>query len=300
MGTIIMGSQSYILTLFDEQIDQIWEAIHDDIYDSGKVVYIGSQVERCPESRRLHWQAFVKFHKQSKQRGSWFKKYDNRIHFTVCSKERSQAIGYGTKEESRVLGPKESGQKPVPEQAFTADDCKKCIIDGKTEDIPFSFVLRYNIERRLPALKEFLQLDRREPLPTFLPNPWGFLLPSKKLAKRRHYWIFSRQPNQGKTFHFALPLKEKYQAEIITGDATYYNVIATTECVIFDEYNTAKLKWDVVNAMCDGSFSWRRFNMPSISLKEPLIIFLSNQALDEMYPFMNVFLNARIIVKEIV
>lgn len=299
MGTFIMTHQSYILTLFNEQVDQIWEQLHDDIYNTGKVLYIGSQLEKCPESGRIHWQAFCKFHRQSKQRGSWFKKFHNAIHFQSCSKERSQAIEYGIKAETRVAGPKESGQKPSPELNFTADDCKKCIEEDRVAEIPFHYVLRYNLEKRLPALREFLKLDKRGDLPTFLPNPWGFLLPSKVVGKRRHYWIWSSQPNKGKTFNFAKPLKKEYKAEIITGDTTYFTLDECCQCVIFDEYNTAKFKWDTINAMCDGSYSWRRFNMPSIRLDDPLIIFLSNQDLSVLYPFMNNFLYERINVRYI-
>lgn len=109
-------SQSYILTLYDNQMPCAggqWRAIHDRLWDTGKFEYIGSQLEECPVTKRLHWQAFVKFHKQMKQRGSFFKKLiHNSIHFETVSIERAEAIGYGIKEESRVEGPLENGEKP--------------------------------------------------------------------------------------------------------------------------------------------------------------------------------------------
>lgn len=297
MGTFIMTSQSYILTLFDEGIENKWERLHDDIFDSGKVLYIGSQLEKSPLNGKLHWQAFCKFHRESKQRGTWFKKFANGMHFAKCSTERAAAINYGIKEETRVAGPKESGTKPVVPAKFTAEDCKSLILNGQEAQIPFDFVLRYNLERRLTALKDFLQGDKRESLPIALPNPWGFLLFSRKNSKQRHYWIYSRTPNKGKTFHFAKPLTCKYKCEIVSGDFTYFNITSATECVIFDEYNSAKIKWDALNAMCDGSYAYRRIYQASVVLKDALIIILSNQSIDELYPFMNQFIHAR--MKEI-
>lgn len=299
MGTIIMTSQSYILTLFDAQIDQKWEQLHDAMWDSGKILYIGSQLERCPKSGNLHWQAFVKFDRQNKQRGTWFKKFANGIHFTKCSKERAEAIGYGTKGETRVAGPKENGTKPEAVVKFTADMCKSLILEKRTDEIPFDYVLRYNLEKRLPGLQDFLKLDKRNGLPDFLPNPWGLLIWRNKPTKKRHYWIYSRQPNKGKTYYFAKPISTNYKAQMLVGDTTYFNVSGDTECVIFDEYNTAKFKWDTINAMCDGAFAWRRFNQPSIVLNNPLIIVLSNQSIVDLYPHMNNFILARFIEYEI-
>lgn len=295
-----MTSASYILTLYDNQIQQNWSKLHDDMFESGKILYLGSQLEKCPNTGRLHWQAFCKFHREAKQRGTWFKRFHNGIHFTKCSKERAEAIGYGTKGETRVEGPKESGIKPEPVKKFNGEDCKQLILAGKEQEIPFDYVLRFNLERRIGALREYLQSDQRLPLPTFLPNPWGFILPSKKISKKRHYWIYSRVPNKGKTYHFALPLREKYLCSIQTGDFTYFNVMDRTGCVLLDEYNSSKLKWDSLNAMCDGTYSWRRFNQPSIVLDNPLIIVLSNQSISDLYPFMNTLLYERFNEKELV
>lgn len=294
-----MTHQTYIITLFDAQIDQKWERLHDEMWDSGKMVYIGSQLERCPESGRLHWQAFVKFHRQTKQRGTWFKKYANGIHFTVCSKERAEAINYGTKEETRVAGPKENGLKPEPVQKFDAEQCKALILAGKKEEIPFGYVLRYNLERRYDALREFLQADTRSDLPAFLPNPWGLLIPTDpQRSKKRHFWIYSRLPNKGKTYHFALPIVQKYQAEVFTGNMDYFNLTPRTQCIIFDEYNTARFKWDTLDVICDGTYSWRRFGQTNIRILG-IIIVLSNAPLYELYPNMNQFLYERFIEKEL-
>jgi len=87
----------------------------------------------------------------------------------------------------------------------------------------------------------------------------GKVLPSFKNEKRRHYWIYSVVPNLGKTFYFAKPLSSKYGAYIETGDFTYWNVKDTEQVIILDEYNGAHLKWHQLNAICDGTFFYRRF-----------------------------------------
>lgn len=295
-----MSSQSYILTYFNENIQTQWKGIHDAMWDSGKIQYIGSQLEICPKSKKLHWQAFVRFHKQTKQRYSWFKQFAHGIHCEKCAKERAEAINYGIKEDTRVEGPKENGVKPEAVKKFDAEECKELIMQGKVKDIPFSYILRYNLETRINGIKEFYELDERAELPTFLPNPWGLLIPSRKQCKRRHYWIFSRNPNKGKTYHFALPTSKSYQAEIICGDTTYWNVTLRTQCLLFDEFNTAKYKWDTLNSMCDGTFIFRRMRQCSINLNQPLIIILSNQSISELYPHMNVFLYERFNEKELI
>lgn len=289
-----MAKQGYILTLFDSNIINFWEKLHDDIYESGKVSYIGSQVEVCPQSGRDHWQAFVWFSKANKQRGTWFKKYAAGIHFEAVTALKAQAINYGTKEESRKPNcePKRSG---IPPQA---DGCEweqlqKAVEEKDKSMVPFKMLVRYNIERRWEELGKFYETDHRSDLPAYLPNPWGKILISRQAKKKRHFWIFSRLPNFGKTYYFAKPLVKDYKAVIQTGNFDYWNVEKVHQCVILDEYNTAKLKWDTLNAMCDGTYLYRRMYLKSLCMDDPLIIVLSNSSISDLYPNTNVFLYAR-------
>lgn len=290
-----MTSQSYILTLFtDNLLNGGWIRYHDEIYEDGKTLYIGSQLETCPDTGRPHWQAFVKFNASQKQRGTYFKKFHNSIHFEKCSKERSAAINYGTKAETRLEGPKESGTKPAAIVKGTDwVSLKDAITSNRKEGVDFGLVIRFNLERRWHALREFYQQETRLDLPTFLPNPWGLVLPSSRNSKKRHYWIWSQQPDKGKTFHFAKPLEDKYRLSIVTGDVTYYNILSTDQCVIFDEYNSQLFKYSSLNSMCDGTFNFRKCGTSSLRLKNPLIIILSNQSINSLYPIRGDLLHAR-------
>lgn len=142
--------------------------------------------------------------------------------------------------------------------------------------------------------------DQREDLPKYLKNPWGELLDTQVREKRRHYWIFSRMPNKGKTTKFALPLEENYRCYVKAGDYTYWSLRGDEQAVILDEYNTAALKWSVLNCMCDGTHEYRIFQGGVRKLKNPLIIVLSNTDIESLYPHMAQFLLERFNVVEII
>lgn len=135
--------------------------------------------------------------------------------------------------------------------------------------------------------------DERGSLPLFLPNPWGRVLFRNKNGKKRHYWIFSRMPNLGKTYHFAQPLYKDYKVAMKSGDFTYWNLRGDENAIILDEYNSAQLKYNYINSMCDGSCEYRIFQGGVKRLINPLIIILSNQSIVDLYPNMNSLLYAR-------
>lgn len=135
--------------------------------------------------------------------------------------------------------------------------------------------------------------DSDHSLPPFLPNPWGLVLPSYKNSKRRHYWLWSVQPNVGKTFKFAKPLRDEFGVALISSRPTYWNVVPSTKCIILDEFNFAWFKFYELNSLCDGTFSFRRFQQGELFLKDPLIIVLSNNSISSLYPHMNNLLYER-------
>lgn len=297
-----MTSLSYILTVFGDDLDQNrWKVLQEIAIATGNVKYICSQLERCPNTNRLHWQAFIKLF--NKQRGSWLKSHiDPRLHFEAVTVEHAEAINYGQKEDTRVEGPIEHGIKPKAVDKHQKggqrtkeqwDEVKKVIISNDRNAIPTDLVIKYNLEKRIDGLRRFWTVEERSSLPGWLPNPWSKILPTKVARKRRHYWIFSRAPNKGKTTKFAVPLDEEFRCCLKAGDFTYWNLRGDEECVILDEFNTAALKFSTLNSMCDGLFEYRIFQGGLLRLKNPLIIVLSNQAIVDLYPFMNNLLYER-------
>ncbi|UOK21034.1 replication associated protein [Chifec virus UA13_133] len=133
-------------------------------------------------------------------------------------------------------------------------------------------------------------------LPIWLPNPWGKLLPVKKEeVKRRHYHIFSSGPNAGKTT-WATSICDEYGGIIVSNREPYWNVFPGLRFIFLDEFNTARHRFDELNAMADGTYGYRRcgsgvFNFPKGS--RPIIVILSNISLSTLYPFMHDTLYAR-------
>nr|QKI29016.1 Rep [Kummerowia striata CRESS virus] len=147
--------------------------------------------------------------------------------------------------------------------------------------------LKFDLDNYFQATKQ-----EKEDLPDYLPNPWGLQLAAKIQTKKRHYWIYSRRPDVGKTFKFAKPLSSKYKACIAT-NFTYWSIPFDTELLILDEYNSAGLKWNELNQLCDNTFGFRVFQGGIRYMESYLVIILSNLSIKEMYPFKYEFLEAR-------
>lgn len=187
--------------------------------------------------------------------------------------------------------------KKTTNQSLRTYVCEKIVAGSKLEDLVAenpSLLFGYS-RFKLDVLTYRRDIQARQviPLPPFLPNPWSMVLPSKRHGKRRHYWLWSEKPNVGKTFLFAKPLASEYGAHIQSNEFNYWNISESTNCVILDEYNVAGLKFNVLNAMCDGTFPYRVFQGGVVRLADPLIIVLSNRPISDMYPHMNELLYAR-------
>lgn len=130
-------------------------------------------------------------------------------------------------------------------------------------------------------------------LPPFLPNPWGKVLGTRKSGKKKHYWLYSSRPNVGKTYLFARPLKDDYNAHIRTSSEPYWNLTGREKLIILDEYNGCIFKYYELNSMCDGTFYYRIIYSGIICLNNPLIVILSNKSIKDLYPNMFELLYAR-------
>lgn len=135
-------------------------------------------------------------------------------------------------------------------------------------------------------------------LPKWIPNPWGKLIESDSQAKKRHWWIYSRSPNRGKTT-WAREMEHQWKALIKSGDFSYWNVSGKEKLIILDEYNTAGLKFSALNQLADGYFEARVIYVGLRRLKPNLVIVLSNCSIIDLYPHMHHLVSARFIEYEI-
>lgn len=161
--------------------------------------------------------------------------------------------------------------------------------------------LLFGYKKLKQDLEEYFydESDNRSELPRWLDNTWGKVLPTFIQRKKRHYWIFSRGPNKGKTTN-SKAWNKNYRSHIQCGDFTYWGINGYEELIILDEYNTAKLRVNELNSMADGTYGYRVFQRGVRKLDDPLIIVLSNQNISDLYPRYNMFLYERFIEIELV
>ena len=144
----------------------------------------------------------------------------------------------------------------------------------------------YTIYKRLKG-------ENKPDLPEFIPNPWGKSLPAKIPDKKRHYWIWSKEPNRGKTTKFLEPLHRNHRARFLNKHKEFQHMPATTEAVLIDEYSFAYLKVTQLNEMCDGNYPYPHKNSVDVILDHPLIIVCSNKSIAEIYTKCAQYLYAR-------
>lgn len=143
------------------------------------------------------------------------------------------------------------------------------------------------------TFKEDTGEEKKPDLPEKLENPWNLELPTFRNDKKRHYWIYSREPDAGKTYLFARPLLERHRAVSVSGDFVYWDVSKDTQLLVLDDYNRARLRLDQLNQLCDGTFSFRRIYRGNLQVDRYVVIILSNKTPQELYPNYFKFILAR-------
>lgn len=224
------------------------------------------------------------------------------MHCTPVTVERAEAISYGLKEETRVQGPKEDGEKPRAVDRHSLggqrtkkewDLVKQCILNGDRNSIPTDLTIKYRLESRMDGLRTFWTVDARRDLPVSLENPWELSLQVKGAeTKCRHFWLYSREPNMGKTT-WAKTLQVQFKGYIKAGDFSYWTVEGDESVILLDDFNEPMVKYHTLNQMCDGTYEFRVIYKGLKKLNNPLIIILSNFSISDLYKDKSTFLYAR-------
>lgn len=186
------SAKNYCFTLFgnSDKLDQMKDGLPEDL------TYLIWQVEKCPETGRIHRQGYVQFAR--KCRG--IKKLQDLIgpcNVSVARGSLEQNRAYCTKEASRTEGPWEVGTPKTAGQRSDLASFRDAIKSGKSEkrlleDHPNEFFKYY---RSIPYIRSLT----REVMP-----------PKYKLTDYNHEpvdlsiaWLFVGKSGMGKT-HFAL------------------------------------------------------------------------------------------------
>lgn len=105
-----MKSSQWLCTRFDKDnehklVEHTAEYL-DKYYTESKARYLAGQVEKCPDTGRLHVQFYLNF--KDPVRMSALSKVDHLAHYVKVSKDNG-ASAYCLKEDTRVAGPWEYG-----------------------------------------------------------------------------------------------------------------------------------------------------------------------------------------------
>lgn len=133
--------------VMDEKQFPPYKWFHQPLAQWTKLRYIVFQVEKCPETARLHFQGFLFC--VTKQRRSTVKRFDDRVHLEP-SRDHAKSIAYCQKDDTRVMGPFEYGEPPATKQLAQDrwEEVKKAVLDQKQDILSLfdkfpDIVLRY-------------------------------------------------------------------------------------------------------------------------------------------------------------
>lgn len=111
--------------------------------------YLIGQIERCPETKKLHFQGYVYFSNARTASGvkKWLGGYCRKFHVEAAKGSADQNYAYCTKDASRVAGPFESGDRPEQGKRSDVEGLVQRLKSGASEreiceEFP-GYVLRY-------------------------------------------------------------------------------------------------------------------------------------------------------------
>lgn len=145
----------------------------------------------------------------------------------------------------------------------------------------------FELKRIQGNLEVYHQLKARQKpdCGDFIENNWDILMHYDDHAsgnKKRHWWIWSTEPNRGKT-KFLERCDANYRCSWYNKSEVYQQVHQDSQFILVDEYTTPDLKVTVLNQMCDGHYPYPVKGGAPINSKANLII-CGNKSPAEMYP----------------
>lgn len=295
-----MSLRNYCFTLhfddFDEALALVPRSLPDDIQ------YLTFNIEQGRETGKIHWQGYVELSKtmripQVKQ--TFINEYGNskrfeKMNLRVRIGTQEEAIAYATKEDTRIAGPFEFGERARQgkKRGPTFNDVVLEI--QKTPNMPMSYwEANYPTvcARNYAQLRDFRlrQLMSKPDDSTFVPFPWQKrILDMVALpADDRHIiWVTDTAGNKGKS-RLAHHLQCNHEAILLSGriqDMAHTFKHNISPICIFDISRAAADHSDHLYSMAEqlknGSFNSSKYDSSTVFFPHPHVIFFSNSSWD--------------------
>lgn len=147
--------------------------------------------------------------------------------------------------------------------------------------------------KKLKADLASYQRDHAEQKPTcegFIPNQWERVLPIVT-GKKKHFWIWSTQPNRGKTT-WLRDIADKYRASWYSYQESFQSIKSETQFLLLDEYSSAHLKVTQLNQMADGTYQYPQKGEESTQANVIMLV-VGNKHPQDIYVETFVYIEAR-------
>lgn len=272
-----------------------WAAVLDDVFSDPLYKYACINIEVCPRSARVHWQAYIELHRPAR-----FTQLQRThpvfatAHYQPRMGTQAEAIAYCSKVESRhpdAAGPYVYGEKAVGQgHRSDLDDLTALVAQGASmrqiaEAMP-GMVIRYH--HGIAALQNALE-EEDGPEDGFEPRPWQQTVIDSMTAvpdDRTIYWVTDAQGGQGKT-RLATHLIRNYGAIELSGkmaDMTYAYSQGKQRIVIFDISRAAADMTGHIYSMAEklkcGRLMNTKYQSRMVTFKPPHVIIFSNSSWD--------------------
>jgi len=295
-----MTSRNFCFTLFfasdADFTDEEYALYHSgelaDIFCSPLFKYVIVNVERCPQTQRVHWQGYMEL--TSAVRFSGVKAaapFLQAAHFERRHGSREQAIAYCSKAESQIAGPFTYGDPEIG-QGYRSDlaEAAAAVAAGKTaaelaQLFPETYV-RYH--GGLAALAAALN-SKCEPEQGFVAKPWQqklLDLISVEADDRKIIWVTDTVGGRGKT-RLAQHLMRNYGAMRLSGkmtDMAYAWCTSPAPVAVFDITRAAAEcsghLYSMGEALKSGFVFSSKYQSRQVTFKPPHVIYFSNQTWD--------------------
>lgn len=216
-----MGSRNYCFTIFFNDAEQAAVPL---TALPPRVKYLVWQLERCPNTQRLHWQGYLEL--EGVMRMNAVKQLNPLFaaaHFERRAGSQDEAIAYCKKPESRVAGPWEIGQPAIQgRKRHTIADVTdyymenpQCTMEDLEQLFPSVTLLHYS------KIENFLSRQKRVKVDdsSFVPRPWQQHLLNLLAAEpndRTVIWVTDTVGNMGKS-RLAFHLQCQFDAVSLSG-----------------------------------------------------------------------------------